>query len=687
MNRDITVAVDMGGTFTDVVVTGDEGLFRIAKIPSSRKDPRAVISQIFDSLLPGWGIESTRVCSFIHGTTVATNAVLERRGARLGILTTVGFEDVLEIGRQSRTNLYELVHQPQTPVFLAPGARRIGVVERVNSSGQVEIPLDIGSLSTAVDSLVEQGVDSIAICFLFSFLNDANEVQAARYIAEEYPNIAVSLSSEVDPTFREYERTCVTAFDAYVKPVIDHYLGSMGARLKELGVTNEMQIMQSRGGTCSANIARQRPVRLFLSGPAAGVMGASEVGQSAGFPDIITVDIGGTSSDIALIMNGQPGISAQGYVDGYKIRVPMIDVNAVGAGGGSVAWIDAGGTLKVGPTSAGAEPGPACYGRGGQQPTVTDASVVLGLLDPEYFAGGTLRLDVEKAREAIDANLARPLGMSVEQAALGIHRIANVQMAEGIRLVSISRGIDPRTFALVPFGGAGSLHATALATELDISTIVFPQSPGVLSAAGLMSAPVEHEVSGSYIRDFTSVSAADVRARCSELREACDRLMAAENVNEQTLEVLYFADVCYRGQSHYIEIPIFPDRDDVMARIQNDFFDAYERQFGHQTDAPIRIVNLRNVQRGSGASQVRTVEGSPQTPPHARKTKKRKILSGHTQGFVEADLYDRTDLKPGQVIQGPAIVEQVDTTILIDPGWAAEAAANGLLIARKDTNK
>lgn len=684
MRQDITIAVDIGGTFTDVVIVGKEGLFRTAKLPSSRSDPSTVVARIFDELLPRLDIDVARVENFVHGTTVATNAVLERTGARLGILTTAGFEDVLEIGRQNRRRLYDLILEPQTPVFLAPGRFRRGVKEFVDAQGQVLEPLDLDSLRAEVDALVADGVDAIAICFLFSFLNPVHEQAAASFIRERHPGVKVSLSSEVDPAFREYERTCVTAFDAYVKPGLDHYLRSIDGKLRHAGVGRPMQLMQSRGGTCSSDIARQRPVRLFLSGPAAGVIGASEVGMLSGFPNIITVDIGGTSSDIALVSGGKPTIRPDGWVDGYKIRVPMVDVNAVGAGGGSVAWIDGAGGLRVGPTSAGAEPGPACYGRGGSRATVTDASVILGYLDPDYFAGGTLKLDRGLAEEALRNNVARPLGMTVEAAALGIHRIANAQMAEGIRLVSVKRGVDPREFALLPFGGAGSLHATALAADLEIRTVVFPRNPGVLSASGLVAAPIEHEVPATYLCDLARLQASDLQSAYASAEAACLRLMHSEAIDRDALRTTYYADMCYIGQAHYVQVEVDLSATDITTHLRDRFHAQYDQLYGHHTEAPARIVNLRVVQQAPRLGAVRSIPRGAGAQNGRAKPKARKILTARSGEFVTAQVHRRGDLLPGVAISGPAIVEQEDTTILIDTGWSATTDEQGALIARMD---
>lgn len=550
------IGVDTGGTFTDVIARGSDGSVRLAKVPSTRANPGEAVRSVVADVLPGWGISPSQVTRFVHGTTVATNAVLERKGARIGLITTEGFTDILEIGRQNRHQIYDLILKPETPGFLAPGARRVGVIEVISPTGRVETPLDEKSLRQAVDALVTQGVESVAVCLLFSFANPAHERRVAEYLREHYPEIMVSVSSDIDPAFREYERTCVTAFDAYVKPRLNRYLENIERDLHSAKVPAPLQIMQSRGGICSSAVARQRPVRMFLSGPAAGVIGACTAGAEVGIQNIISVDVGGTSSDIALIAAGEPLIRPEGLLDGYTIRVPMVDVNAIGAGGGSIAWIDAGRGLRVGPESAGADPGPACYGRGGERATVTDASVTLGYLDPEFFAGGTLSLDPDLAREVIDRTVAEPLGLSLEQAALGIHRVVNAQMAEGIRLVSISRGIDPREFALVALGGAGPLHATALASELGMRKVVVPRSPGVLSADGLLAAPVEHEASVAFPRPLAEVLLDDIRDVLAQLDRDCDALMASERLSDGEVQRSYRADVCYVGQAHHIEVPL-----------------------------------------------------------------------------------------------------------------------------------
>jgi N-methylhydantoinase A/oxoprolinase/acetone carboxylase beta subunit len=674
----VAIGVDIGGTFTDVVCTRPGVPPQILKLPTTRTDPSQAVLQSLARMAADWGVDVADIGRFVHGTTVATNAVIERKGAEIGLLTTEGFRDVLEIGRQMRRDMYSLNLEPQTPVFLAPGRRRKEVRERLSAEGEVVVPLDEASVVAAVDALVADGVEAVAICFLFSFLNPTHEQRAAALIRERHPALMLSLSCEVDPAFREYERTVVTAFDAYIKPVIDRYLDRLASGLGQAGVGAPLQIMQSRGGVAAAMTARQRPVRLFLSGPAAGVIGGRMTGTAAGTEDVITVDVGGTSCDIALIAKGKPMIRAEGEIASYPVRVAMVDVNAIGAGGGSIAWLDGAGGLRVGPHSAGSEPGPACYGRGGTEATVTDASVVLGYLDPDYFAGGTLQLQPELARETIRRTVAEPLGLSVEAAALGIHRVVNAQMAEGIRLVSIRQGVDPRGFALLPLGGAGPLHATALARDLGIRRIVVPRHPGVLSAAGLLAAPVEHEASTAFPRPLAAASLAEIRGVLAELDDRCAALMAEERVAADAVHVTYFADVCYIGQSYHLEIPLDLGAAEPLDRVYRDFVAAHDRVYGHATEAPARIVNLRSVHQAAAGAETNGAVSQPTDA--APEPRRRRIMLADEIAPVEAAVHARASLAAGATVDGPAIIEQADTTTLIEPGWRATVRPDGTLV-------
>jgi N-methylhydantoinase A len=678
----VSLGIDIGGTFTDVIASSPDET-RILKVPSTRSEPSAAVMTALRELEAVHGIRPADIARFAHGTTVATNAVIERRGARIGIVTTEGFRDVLELGRQIRHQLYDLVLKPETPGWLAPGARRVEVRERIAADGSVVTPLDPASVDAAIDRLLAEGVAAVAVCLLFSFRNTAHEQAVREAFRRRAPHVAVSLSSDVDPAFREYERTVVTAFDAYIKPVVDRYLGAMSEHLSAAGVPAPLQVMQSRGGLAGAETARRRPVRLFLSGPAAGALGGAAVGRDAGLRDLITIDVGGTSSDIALIAGGEALVRAETDIAGYQVRVPMLDVTTLGAGGGSIAWIDAGGGLRVGPGSAGSEPGPACYGRGGETATVTDASVVLGYLDPGYFAGGRLKLDAALARRAIEQTVARPLGMSIEAAALGIHRIANAHMADGIRLVSVNRGYDPREFTLVALGGAGAVHAVALAAELEIGRVLVPRFPGVLSAGGLLAAPVEHEVSAAFHVPIATASLADIRQVLARLDAEAAELMAAERIDGLPLERAYAADVGYAGQSHFIEVPFEPEAPDPLPRLYAAFEDAHERINGLKTGAPAKIVNLRTVHRARLPSVA--LGGEPGREPGRSLKQHRPALLPGDGAHRDTPIHDRARLAAGETIDGSAIIEQDDTTTLVPAGWRARViAAAALLIERKD---
>ncbi|CAH1696766.1 N-methylhydantoinase A [Hyphomicrobiales bacterium] len=675
MQNAIEIGIDIGGTFTDVVSRDRSGIIRLLKVPTTRGNESVAVRQAIAAMLDICGVEAAAVSRFVHGTTVATNAILERKSAKTGLLTTQGFRDVFEIGRQYRQNMYDLRLKPSAPTFLLPGHLRKEVRERVDAHGRIVTPLDESSVETAVRELMEEGVEAIAVSFLFSFLEPRHEQMAGDIIRRMAPNMAVSLSCDVDPTFREFERTCVTAFDACVKPVMRRYIAAMQSDLEEVGVGARLQIIQSRGGLAAAETAAERPVRLFLSGPAAGVIGGQAVGEAAGIADLIAIDVGGTSTDISVITGSRPAVRQDGLIDGFAVRVPMVDVNAIGAGGGSIAWIDGAGGLRLGPHSAGAVPGPACYGRGGTEPTVTDASVVLGYIDPEFFAGGRLSLQPDLAFEAV-AKIAKSLGLSTEEAALGIHRVANGQMAEGVRLMSVKRGIDPRPYALLCLGGGGSLHGVAVAEEMGIARVVVPPFPGVLSAYGLLSAPIEHEATAAFGKTVAETSPAEFASALSAIDARCAALMAREGSHE-SISVGHAADVCYVGQSHTIEIALSDISAEAISQIQADFVEAHHRVYGHATDSPARIVNLRSVHRVVAASQP-----WPDFQPSAKPARKgsREVLLPGTKRRTTVAIWDRSALKAGDLVQGPSIVEQEDTTTLVGAGWTGHVTEEGNLI-------
>jgi len=676
------IGIDIGGTFTDVVCQTPKAT-HILKIPTTRQDPGRAVLEALAILRDRFGVEPGSITSFTHGTTIATNAVLERKGARVGLIATEGFADILEIGRQIRRQMYDLNLRPETPGWLAPGARRVEVRERVGPAGEVLIPLDEGSISDAIAKLQAEKVEAVAVSLLFSFLAPEHERRIRRAIETAMPGVPVSLSSEVDPVFREYERTVVTAFDAYVKPVVARYLGNLDRDLAAAGVPAPLQVMQSRGGLAGGEVARLRPVRLFLSGPAAGAIGGQAAGREAGLDNLITIDVGGTSSDIALIDRGRVLVKAETEIAGYQVRVPMLDVTTLGAGGGSIAWVDSGGGLRVGPQSAGADPGPACYGQGGVEPTVTDASIVLGLLDPDYFAGGAMRLSPDLARRAIEERVARPLGLSVEAAALGIHRIANAHMADGIRLVSINRGYDPREFVLVALGGAGGLHAVPLALELGIDRVLVPRYPGVLAAAGLLAAPIEHEVSGAFLTPIAQADPATLANALGELDRKADALMQSERISGLPRERLALADVGYLGQSHYIEVPIDLAAPDPLALLYRSFEAAHERLNGHRTGAPAKIVNLRVVHRARRPA-IAVGREAPLARGRSQKATRSVLFPGDTTR-ADAAIHVRDLIGKGERIAGPAIIEQADSTTVLPDGWTAEVTGGAALLLTRSS--
>ncbi len=675
------IGVDIGGTFTDIVCRRAGEPIRVLKVPTTRGDPSDAVLNAIGRLAGDLGVDTRDIARLLHGTTIATNAVLERKGAKIGLITSEGFRDLLEIGFQMRQDLHRIMLEPVTPVFLAPGAQRKEVREQVSAHGEVIIPLDEESVRLAAAELVADGVQAIAICYLFSFLYPLHEQRTRELIEAAHPGMAVSLSCEVDPTFREYERTVVTAFDAYMKPIVGRYLQRLEDGLRAAHVSAPLQIMQSRGGLAGTAVARKRPVRLFLSGPAAGVIGGAIVGRSSGYRAVITIAVGGTSSDIALVEGGEPVIRAQGIIAGFPVRVPMVDVNAIGAGGGSIAWLDGAGGLRVGPQSAGSEPGPACYCRGGEEATVTDASVVLGWLDPAYFAGGSVALDPSLARAAIERRVARPLGLSVEDAALGIHRVVNAQMVEGIRLVSIRRGFDPRRFTLVALGGAGPLHATALAAELGIRNVLIPRHPGVLSAAGLLATPIEHEVALAFPRPLAGLEFADVRRVLDVLDDSCATLMAQERIGAMPVTSQYFADVWYIGQSYHLQVPLDADAPDPLGKLYRDFLVLHDRIYGHATEQPAAIVNLRSVHRAGGSDHLE--EGAYCPAGTDPRKQPREIRVAGARVPVQAAIYDRAAMPVGLTFPSPAIVEQGDTTTLVEPGWRGTVLDNGNLLLRR----
>jgi N-methylhydantoinase A/oxoprolinase/acetone carboxylase beta subunit len=664
----VQLAIDIGGTFTDVVASGPRGIAAV-KVPSSRADPVAAVESGIAAIAAIAGIDPAAVTRFVHGTTVATNAVLTRRGARIGLLATAGFEDVIEIGRQKRSRMYDLFQEPETPVFLAPKRRRVGIVERIGVDGGVIEPLDEDGVREAIRLLVERHrIEALAVAYLFSFRNATHERRTREIAGEIAPGLPVSLSCEIDPVFREYERTCVTAFDAYVRPVMTGYVERLAAGLARVGVTAPVEMMQSRGAVADAARILERPVVALLSGPAAGALGGAVAGSRAGHVRCVTLDMGGTSTDIAVINDGRMVATREGRIGGFPLRVQMVDVHTIGAGGGSIARIDDGGALKVGPESAEADPGPACYGRGGTAATVTDASLVLGLLDPTNFAGG-IRLDRGRAAKAL-APIATDLGSPI-RAAHGVLTVCNEAMAEAIRAVTVRRGIDPRGFALVALGGAGPVHAGQVARALAMSTVVVPMRPGVLAAEGLLHAPVEEERHATFFRPALAATAA-------ALREALDLLADATRAQlaSQPDYIRFAADMRYVGQSYELEVAVDPAGDAVADAVEK-FHLVYRSAYGHaQVDAPVEFVTLRAVAGQHRRAPVETAASQRAAAPATF----RPVWFSADNDPANTPVFDRATLPRDWSVRGPAIVEQSDTTTVVYPGQVCRLHDSGALI-------
>jgi N-methylhydantoinase A len=676
----ILLAVDTGGTFTDVVaVDAQTGTYHAAKVPTTPGRLIDGVRAATETAMRLAGAAASEVERFVHGTTIGTNAVLERRGATTAILATEGFEDTLEIGRLRRTRMYDLFMDAETPVFLAPRRRRRGVPERIAFDGSIVRPLDEGAVRETVRSLRDvEGAEAFAVCLLFSFRNGAHERRIRDIVRELDPSLSVSISSEVDPMFREYERTVVTAFDAYLRPVIHRYVTDLSGELKQIGISAPLQIMQSRGGVTSAELIADRPVSVLLSGPAAGVIGGRHAGSLSGESDLITIDVGGTSADISLVRSDKPLVTADATIDTYPLRVPMVDVTTIGAGGGSIAWVDSAGNFRVGPQSAGADPGPACYGRGGIEATVTDASLVLGYLNPESFAGGTLHLDRDAAHRAVERFASR-VGLSAIEAAAGVHRVVNSRMADAIRLVSIRRGYDPRDFSLVLLGGAGPVHGGRLAAELAISKMIVPAAPGVLSALGLLVAAIEHEEAVTVAVRLGTAAPDELEATFESLERQVAARMRADNVPLDGIMTMRSADARYAGQAYTLQVGLDGAiTNQSLAAYGEAFHAAHQRVYGHaDRAAAVELVNARVTQ--SWAFPRLEFHHAP-APQHRRGGASRRMYFDELDGYSAVPVHVREGLEPGASIAGPAVIEQSDSTLVVYPGSTAVVEDTGNVI-------
>ncbi|MEE8291312.1 MAG: hydantoinase/oxoprolinase family protein [Candidatus Tectomicrobia bacterium] len=677
----LEIAVDIGGTFTDAVGWDGSAIYT-AKVASTPGNLTAGVRASVEQILRLSGCTPSEISRFVHGTTIATNAVLEQKGARIGLLMTAGFKDVLEIGRQKRSRMYDLFMDPETPTFLAPRRLRVDITERIDAKGTIVVPLDEPEVRTKVANLLQEyDIQAVAVCYLFAFRNSTHEQRTRDIIRAYFPELHVSLSSEVDPVFREYERTCVTAFDAYVRPVVASYLRQLADSLETMQIQASLQIMQSRGGIASVQGAIARPVSTLLSGPAAGALGGKVAGERSHLHDLITLDIGGTSCDISLLRNGHLGTSREGRLGGYPLRIPMVDVTTIGAGGGSIAWVDEAGGLRIGPHSAGAEPGPACYKRGGSEPTITDASLILGYLNPERFAAN-LQLDRHAAERAL-ATIARPLDMDLVSAAQGMHTVVNATMADGIRMVSVHRGYDPREFALVLLGGAGPIHGGALAPALGIDTLLVPERPGVLSAFGLLAADIEYDTYRTFDRQADDVDVQEMLEVFEELDTLGQDTLRRDGIALERVQVRRFADMRYVGQSYDLEIPLATQLDaDALRRAVDAFYNKYRQVYGHGSfEEAAEFVNLRTVHVCPVQKPTQATRPRRGSLTQALKGSRRAYF-GAPEGFVETPVYDRTALPEGEQFRGPAIIEQDDTTTIVYPWQVCEVDTASNMIMR-----
>ena len=649
------IGVDTGGTFTDLVLLRDAGL-EVHKVRSTPDDPARGILQGIEELTGG-----VRADDIVHGSTVATNAVLERKGARVGLLVTAGFEDVLRIGRQTRPELYNLMVRPRVP--LVDPALTHGVAERTAADGSILRPIDADGVHRAATAFRLAGVDSVAVCFLHSYRNPAHEQEAAALL--QSAGLRVSVSHRVLREYREFERWSTTVVNAYVMPLMARYLAALEAGL----AGTRLSIMQSNGGTIAAATARQEAVRTILSGPAAGVVGARAVGEIAGYERLITFDMGGTSTDVSLV-DGRIGMTTESYVGHFPVRLPVIDIHTVGAGGGSIAYVDSGGALRVGPRSAGADPGPVCYGKGTEL-TVSDANLLLGRLHPDYFLGGRMRLDVDRTREAARA-MGASLGMSELALADGIVRVANASMERAIRVVSVQRGFDPRDFALLAFGGAGGMHACDIAETLEISTVIVPRYAGVLSALGMLLADVTKDYSATILRRTDQISHEAMLELFAPLAQRAIEDLAREGFPEARAVISKSVDVRYVGQAYEITVPLTAD-------YREEFDRQHARLYGYSNpQRPTEAVNLRLTATGltrKPALPKRDVTGTQRPEPW------RTSAAAFGGRPVAAAVYRWEDLLPGSIAQGPAVIAGGQATVVIPPHFSFRVDEFGNVVA------
>ena len=686
--------VDIGGTFTDVVFLGDDGAVKVVKVASTPDDySRAVI----DGLARGideLGIGPQDIYELGHGFTVATNAILEGKGEPTALVTTAGFRDVLELTRIRTPRLYDLYYQKPRP--LVERRLRLEVRERVSFEGEVLLPLDEDDVDAVVGTVASEGIRSVAVSLLHSYANPDHERRIADAFRQALPEVNLSISSELLPEMREYERTSTTVINGYVRPVVEEYLLRLGEELRGMGVGVPVTVMQSNGGLIPLEIATEKPMYCIESGPAAGVVGAFHLGRRLDERDLMTFDMGGTTAKASIIEGGEMLLAPEYEVgggmnaghrllrgSGYILRVPAIDIAEVSAGGGSVAWVDRAGGLQAGPHSAGAVPGPVCYGAGGEEPTVTDANVVLGYLNPDYLLGGAFPIEAGRAMAAIEDRVAGPAGMTGIQAAWGIHVLVNSNMGRALRAVSSERGRDPRRFSLMAFGGGGPIHSAGLAETLGISRIIVPPSPGVFSAFGLLFADVEHHFVRTHFKRLADVDLNEANGILDELEAEGRRLLLAEGFDGPLQQIQTQLDVKYAGQTSdlTINMPAARFSDESLPTITEIFMREHDRTYGYRVDEPLQLVGIRVIARGT--SERPRVPDSVSLDGSATRTPgDRSVYFGSGLGWIDTPVVDRPALGGGRTT-GPLIVEEYDSTTIVPPKWTASLDAMSNIVLER----
>ena len=686
----VRVAVDVGGTFTDVTLSDPaSGRIASAKVLTTPRDRALGVFAAIRAAFDGHRLGLDRIRDIVHGSTTGTNALIERSGATVGFLTTEGFRDILEIGRVQRPmeGLYDI--SVDRPPPLVPRHRCLTVRERIGADGGILEPLDEDGVRAAAARFRALGVEAVAVCFLSSYLNPLHERRAAEILAVELPGRPVSVSSRLAPEYREYERASTAVINAYLTPVMGAYLDGLERRIAEEIGEVPLFVIQANGGSTSVDEARARAVTTVNSGPAGGVVAAAYYGRRRSRDRIVSVDMGGTSFDIGLIEGGVSKVTTEGAFQGLPVKIPIIDLHIIGAGGGSIAWIDPGGALNVGPRSAGAEPGPACYGRGGGEATVTDANLLLGRLNPDYFNGGRMRLDVEAARAAV-ADVAGRLGLGLEETALGIVKVVNANMAKGIASVTIQRGIDVRDFSLFSFGGAGGAHAVDLARELAMAEAIIPPMPGTFSALGLLVTEVRHD----YVTALGGVTTeqarpAELEAAYREMEARGTGVLEAQGFDRDRIRLARFADLKVVGQTYELSLPVDGAVDaDGLERLVAAFGDLYRERYAFFYEGdPIEFVNLRLFALGINAP-IDLPEGTAGGAEAGRAQKGSRRVYFEGAGFVDAAVYERGRLGAGMVIPGPAVIEEETSSMVVPPQTAAEVASDlGLIVRLKDRSQ